>query len=118
LPHYKCGACKIRLQVPGALGQLVGDLCPECGAPLERVVKIAELVGLRSLPSAESAADPASSAPQERIDRTDEFLTRRAAILAHDRLVANYLLDHGDELIAAEVALPRPTACQRPSPLS
>ena len=109
MPHYKCGACKIRLQVSRAPDQLAGDLCPECGAPLEQVGHIAELVGLRSLTPLESAADAGKSAPQERIDSPDEFVTRRAAILAHDRLVAGYLLDDGDGLVAVEVALPRPT---------
>jgi hypothetical protein len=51
--HYKCGACRIRLQItqpPPAPGVL---FCPECHAALDRIADLTELIGLRRIPSIE-----------------------------------------------------------------
>jgi hypothetical protein len=49
MPHYKCGACRVRVNVPRASAELVENLCPECGSPLEPVAELAELMGFRSI---------------------------------------------------------------------
>ena len=49
MPHFKCVGCKTRLYraTPGV--DLVDDLCPRCGAPLEPVGKLTEIVGFQSM---------------------------------------------------------------------
>ena len=47
MPHSKCVACKIRLYSAGAPAELTAELCPACGAPLEPVGSLAEVVGFR-----------------------------------------------------------------------
>jgi DNA-directed RNA polymerase subunit RPC12/RpoP len=49
MPHYKCAPCKTRLYSAASAPELVGDLCPECGALLEPVGRLAEIVGYRSI---------------------------------------------------------------------
>lgn len=51
MAHYKCGACRTRLQVSGQPADLVGELCPECGSLLEPVVELVELIGFRRIRS-------------------------------------------------------------------
>jgi hypothetical protein len=47
----------------GTLPDRVGDLCPECGSPLEPVAQLAEIVGFRAIKSrdAERWADDGGS---------------------------------------------------------
>ena len=47
MPHYMCVACRTRYQIPGASTDLVGDLCPTCGALLEPARDLSSLVGFR-----------------------------------------------------------------------
>jgi hypothetical protein len=61
MPHYKCVACRTRLQVWGSSTELVKDLCPECGSHLEPVAELGELVGLRSIQSGDRANDAAGT---------------------------------------------------------
>jgi hypothetical protein len=49
MPHFKCVPCKTRLHLPAAPDDLVGDLCPDCGALLEPVGELAEIVGYQSI---------------------------------------------------------------------
>ena len=109
MAHYKCGACRARLQVSGQPAELVGDLCPECGSLLEPVVDLTELIGLRSIQSVDSAADPVRSVSHQRIaDSVDGFLARRAATLERDRVEAECWLDDADLSRAVAMTLPAP----------
>jgi hypothetical protein len=58
MPHYKCEACRVRLEVPRPFAEPLGDPCPECGSLLQPVADLTELVGFRSIePVAESWLD-------------------------------------------------------------
>jgi hypothetical protein len=50
MPHFKCVGCKTRLYSASAPADLVDRLCPRCGAPLEPVGALAEIVGFQSMP--------------------------------------------------------------------
>jgi hypothetical protein len=47
--------CRTRLSTPGGRAEVVDDLCPGCGSPLEPVVELAELVGFRAISARERA---------------------------------------------------------------
>ena len=49
MPHFKCVACRTRLYSASARAELVGDLCPGCGALLEPVGALAEVVGFQAI---------------------------------------------------------------------
>ncbi len=111
LPHYRCVACSVRLEVPGGPAELVGDLCPECGSLLEPVTELAELIGFRSITSVAAAAAPVRSASHERIaDTVDGFLTRRAAALERARVEEESWLDDDEPPYGTAVA------CRLPLP--
>jgi hypothetical protein len=84
MPHFKCVACKTRLYSAAASADLVGDLCPDCGSPLEPVGELAEIVGFRSIESGHGA--------------------RREAILAQARLDAERGIDDGGSFSPEAVA--------------
>lgn len=50
MPHYKCGACRTRLQIVQPPPAPVVVLCPECRTALDRVADLTELIGLRRIP--------------------------------------------------------------------
>jgi hypothetical protein len=88
---------------------MVGDLCPDCGALLEPVGVLSEVVGFRSIKSRDgAAAGEAAGTHQQIAGRVDDFLARRASILAHARLDAERWVDEGGSFSAEAVALPRP----------
>ena len=47
MPHSKCVTCRIRLYSAAVPAELVGDLCPACGALLEPVGSLHEVVGYK-----------------------------------------------------------------------
>jgi hypothetical protein len=49
MAHSKCLTCRARVWRDRAAADHLDDLCPGCGGPLEIVVDLSELVGLRSL---------------------------------------------------------------------
>ena len=49
MPHLKCLGCKTRLYSAAARVDLVDDLCPRCGAPLEPVGRLTEIIGFQSM---------------------------------------------------------------------
>jgi hypothetical protein len=49
MPHFKCVACRTRLYSASTRAELVGDLCPGCGALLEPVGGLAEIVGFQMI---------------------------------------------------------------------
>jgi hypothetical protein len=109
MPHYKCVACRTRLQVWARPTELVKELCPECGSRLQPVAELSELVGLRSIQSCDWADDAAGQAVRRSgTPRIDEFVTRRAAILERER----FDVDHG----TGDDPVPRAGAVVAPPP--
>ena len=49
MPHFKCVGCRTRLYSASARADLVGDLCPGCGALLEPVGALTEIVGFQAI---------------------------------------------------------------------
>ena len=49
MAHSKCLTCRARIWRDGPAAEHLDDLCPGCGGPLEPVVELSELVGLRAL---------------------------------------------------------------------
>ena len=49
MAHAKCTPCGVRVWREGPAADHTADLCPGCGGPLEPVVDLSELVGLRAL---------------------------------------------------------------------
>jgi Zn-finger nucleic acid-binding protein len=65
MSHLKCMPCKVRVHHTGKLGDPVGDLCPQCGGPLEPVGDLEEIVGFGSVrPSRSAAYTPAAASQQ------------------------------------------------------
>jgi hypothetical protein len=62
MPHSKCMACRIRLYSPGGPADAVGELCPECGALLEPVGTLVEVVGFRRVTRREDTVAGGSGA--------------------------------------------------------
>jgi hypothetical protein len=107
MPHFKCAACKLRLDAAASPADMVGDLCPGCGSLLEPVGDLSEIVGFRSIRSREAAGD-APGAHEQIADRVDDFLARRRVILARARLDAQRWIDDGGSFRPEAVPLPRP----------
>jgi len=85
MPHLKCQPCRNRLYRAGS-GDQVGDLCPACGALLEPVGQLAEVVGFRLIRFAENA-DGSPSSPHQRIaDQLTDLIVRRQAEYTEARL--------------------------------
>lgn len=113
MPHFKCVPCKTRLHSAAGPADLVGDLCPSCGALLEPVKELAEIVGFGSIRSRDGAADDSPPRPRERIaDRVDDHYALREAIRAEALLDAGRWDDDGGsfsrEAVAEAIALPTP----------
>jgi hypothetical protein len=103
---FKCLACKTRIRHIGDTSPSAGDPCPACGSPLEPVGELTEVVGFRSVTTADRILD--SDAP------VGDFTARRNAIYAqrvHDAIDAARWVDDGG-FAAAAVALP--TSNRRP----
>ena len=89
MPHYKCVACKTRLYSAAGPADLFGDLCPGCGALLEPVGELAEIVGFQSIKPREGAADYSAPGTHRPIaDRVHDLLPLREAIRSHAPPVA------------------------------
>jgi hypothetical protein len=56
MPHYKCVPCRARTQHTGKLGDPIGDICPQCGAPLEPVGDLQEVIGFERVRPSRSAS--------------------------------------------------------------
>ena len=57
MPHYKCDRCRTRQYSAAGPREVVGDLCPGCGSPLEPVGDLTEIVGFRSIAHDHGADD-------------------------------------------------------------
>lgn len=63
MPHYKCVPCRIRAVRTGRLGDPpIGDSCPRCGSPWERVEVLAEIVGFAELAPSRGTLIPIAQA--------------------------------------------------------
>src|SRR4051794_1589720 len=101
MSDFKCVACRIRtrhVDVPRS----VGDPCPSCGSPLELVGRLAEVVGYRSVSTADRLVD--SGAP------IGDFTARLDAIDAQQRRDAIDAAQWVDDGGSAVVAVSLPTA--------
>jgi hypothetical protein len=58
MPHFKCVRCRTRLYSAAAPADLIGDLCPGCGALLEPVGDLAEIVGFQAIRPRADAQPP------------------------------------------------------------
>ena len=112
MPHLKCVACRMRLESARATDDLVGELCPGCGSPLEPVSELAEIVGFRSFKQRDAAGEDTPPGTHERIaGRIDDAFARRAAVLAQAIDAERWDDDGGSfgpEAAAQALALPRP----------
>jgi hypothetical protein len=97
---FKCVACRIRTRHAADSGDVASDPCPGCGSPLEVVGELVEVVGFRSVMTADRPVD--DSTP------VGDFTARRNAIYAQrvlDALDAERWMDDGGYAVAA-VTLP------------
>jgi hypothetical protein len=98
MPDFKCVACRTRSRRVGDLPHSVADPCPGCGSPLVLVGELAEVVGFRSV----TTADRVVGSP------VADFTTRRDARdapLRYDAVDAQRWVDDGGSAVVA-VALP------------
>ncbi|HME66996.1 MAG TPA: hypothetical protein VKG61_19065 [Streptosporangiaceae bacterium] len=79
MPHYKCVACRTRLFNAGGPSELVGDLCPQCGALLEPVGRLSEILGFRSIQRLDGAEPAASAGQLPLAERVDGLIDHREA---------------------------------------
>jgi hypothetical protein len=104
MPHFKCVACKGRLYGSATMPD---DSCPGCGASLEPVGELSEIVGFRLL---ETYEGPAAGAAGRLADRVAEMRARRAAEKASTELdPALWLEDIGGGSAALSAPNPRST---------
>jgi hypothetical protein len=78
MAHFKCLACKTRLQSTESPADPIGDLCPVCGSLLEPVGDLGEIVGYRVIESPDSTSHSSASRAGRLIaGRVGEILARR-----------------------------------------
>ena len=90
--YFKCVTCKARLYSVANPDTLVRDLCPGCGAMLEPVGELSEVVGYRSIKLRDDPAEPQAGHGVV-IDRFAEVLAGRRARSAQAALDAERWLD-------------------------
>ena len=90
--YFKCLTCRTRLYGTGSPPDSVGDLCPSCGALLEPVGELSEVVGFRSIKARDSGPPGTHKLIAAHVD---DFLFRRKALLAEARHDAERWLDDG-----------------------
>jgi len=100
MPHYKCVPCRTRLDTDSAPDQ-AGILCPGCGAILDSVERLSDIVGFAAITrlTATGHEGNGSLAHNALADRLSEAIGRRRATAA----------DRGDNeagLRAQAVAIP------------
>ncbi len=93
MPHFKCVPCKTRIHGPADFAdEAVGGLCPGCGALLEPVGELSEIVGFRAIRPREGTAGPgAGGTPEQVAGRIGALVALRTAVRAqalHDYEVA------------------------------
>ncbi len=63
MPHYKCGACRIRLQIVQPPPAPIVVFCPECRSALDQVADLSELIGLRRIAATRASEGAGSNRP-------------------------------------------------------
>jgi hypothetical protein len=63
MPHYKCGACRIRLQIVQPPPAPIVVFCPECRSALDHVADLSELIGLRRIAVAQESKGTGVESP-------------------------------------------------------
>ena len=77
MAHFKCLACKTRLQSTESPADPIGDLCPVCGSLLEPVGDLGEIVGYRVIESPDGSSHSGASRAGGLIaGRVSEILAR------------------------------------------
>jgi hypothetical protein len=112
--YFKCEACRARLYSVANPDSLVRDLCPGCGAMLEPVGELAEVVGYRSIRLRDDPAEPRTG-HGVLIERFAEALASRSARSAQTALDAERWLDDGGSFngpAAASAAVRAPDRTQ------
>ena len=101
MPHYKCVPCKTRLAT-GAAPDRAGRLCPGCGAMLEPVEHLSDIVGFAAISrlTATGHGGDGSLTYSALADRLSEAVDRRATLPNRD--------DNHPGLHAQAVAIPAP----------
>lgn len=103
MPHYKCVPCRTRLAT-GAAPDQAGRLCPGCGAMLEPVEHLSDIVGFAAITplTATGREDDGSLTYSALADRLSEAVDRRATPADHDDN------DPGLHVQAAAIHVPLP----------
>ena len=96
MPYFKCVPCKIRVSESGARTALTDGACPGCGAALEPVAELTEVVGFRSPNLLES------SVPRGVAQRVADISGGRS--VAESQLEVDRWLDEGGSLGAEPLA--------------
>lgn len=112
--YFKCVTCKARLYSPADPDSLVRDLCPGCGAMLEPVGELAEVVGYRSIGLRHDPAERRAG-HGVLIDRFAEVLAGRRARSAQTALDAERWLEDDGSFngpVAASAAVRAPDGAQ------
>jgi hypothetical protein len=101
MPHYKCVPCRSRLNT-GAAPDQAARVCPGCGAMLEPVEHLSDIVGFAAITRQTAAGHEgdASLAYSALADRLGEAADGRRAAPADD--------DNDPGLRAQAVAIPAP----------
>jgi hypothetical protein len=92
--YFKCVTCKARLYTVARPDLAIRDLCPGCGAMLEPVGELAEVVGYRSIQLRDTAEPQVGHGVL--IDRFAEVLAGRRARSAQAAIDAERWVDDGD----------------------
>jgi hypothetical protein len=109
MPHYKCVPCRTRLAT-GAAPDQAGRLCPGCGAMLEPVEHLSDILGFAAITrltatgheDATGVEDDGSLTYSALADRLSEAVDRRATLADHDDN------DAGLHVQAAAIPVPPP----------
>ena len=94
MTYFKCVICKARLYSVANPDTLVRDLCPGCGAMLDPVGELSEVVGYRSIKLRDDPAEPQAEHGVV-IERFAEVLAGRRSRSAQAALDAKRWLDDG-----------------------
>src|SRR4051812_8994800 len=100
MPDFKCVACRTRTRPVGDRSYSVGDPCPGCGSALEPVGERAEVVGFRSVTTADRLVDSEALVGDFTARRNEHYAQLRRDALDDERWI-----DDGGSAVVA-VALP------------
>jgi hypothetical protein len=85
MAHFKCLACKTRLQSTESPADPIGDLCPVCGLLLEPVGDLGEIVGYRVIESPDSSSHSGASRTGQLIaGRVGEIVAEASSSTAYE----------------------------------